>query len=76
MSNGAQIFIIMVFVTVVLLMQGLVVPVFGESAKMRKRLKKRIGGKECSAYIAAVQADELSTAAEIVTNFYDKKYAR
>ena len=42
MSNGAQIFIIMVFVTVVLLMQGLVVPVFGESAKMRKRLKKRM----------------------------------
>ncbi len=42
MSSGAQIFIIMVFVTVVLLMQGLVVPVFGESAKARKRLKKRI----------------------------------
>lgn len=42
MSSGAQIFIIMVFVTVVLLMQGLVVPVFGESAKARKKLKKRI----------------------------------
>lgn len=42
MSNGAQVFIIMVFVTVVLLMQGLVIPVFGESAKARKRLKKRI----------------------------------
>ncbi|NIL94130.1 MAG: secretion system protein [Woeseiaceae bacterium] len=42
MSSGAQIFIVMVFVTVVLLMQGLVVPVFGESAKARKRLKKRI----------------------------------
>ena len=42
MSSGAQIFIIMVFVTVVLLMQGLVVPVFGESAKARKRLLKRI----------------------------------
>ena len=42
MSSGAQIFIIMVFVTVVLLMQGLIVPVFGESAKARKRLKKRI----------------------------------
>jgi tight adherence protein B len=42
MSGGAQIFILLVFVTVVLLMQGLVVPVFGESAKARKRLKKRI----------------------------------
>jgi len=36
----------MVFVTVVLLMQGLVVPVFGESAKVRKRLKKRIADIE------------------------------
>ena len=42
MTSGAQIFILMVFATVVLLMQGLVVPVFGESAKTRKRLKKRI----------------------------------
>jgi tight adherence protein B len=42
MSGGAQTFILLVFVTVVLLMQGLVVPVFGESAKTRKRLKKRI----------------------------------
>jgi tight adherence protein B len=42
MSSGAQVFIIMVFVTVVLLMQGLIVPAFGESAKMRKRLKNRI----------------------------------
>ncbi len=46
MSSGAQIFIVMVFVTVVLLMQGLVVPVFGESAKTRKRLKKRIADIE------------------------------
>ena len=42
MSGGAQIFILLVFATVALLMQGLVVPVFGESAKTRKRLKKRI----------------------------------
>ena len=46
MSSGAQIFIVMVFATVVLLMQGLVVPVFGESAKARKRLKKRIADIE------------------------------
>ena len=48
MGSGAQIFIVMVFVTVVLLMQGLVVPVFGESAKVRKRLKKRIADIEAT----------------------------
>jgi tight adherence protein B len=42
MSGGAQVFILLVFATVALLMQGLVVPVFGENAKSRKRLKKRI----------------------------------
>ena len=48
MGSGAQLFIVMVFVTVVLLMQGLVVPVFGESAKVRKRLKKRIADIEAT----------------------------
>jgi len=48
MGSGAQIFIVMVFVTVVLLMQGLVVPVFGESAKVRKRLKQRIADIEAT----------------------------
>ena len=42
MSGGAQVFILLVFATVALLMRGLVVPVFGESAKARKKLKKRI----------------------------------
>jgi tight adherence protein B len=56
MGNGAQIFILMVAVTVVLLMQGLVVPVFGESAKTRKRLKKRIEDIE-----AAGDAEALSS---------------
>jgi tight adherence protein B len=32
----------MIFVTVFLLVQGLVVPVFGESAKARKRLRKKL----------------------------------
>jgi tight adherence protein B len=36
------IFVAMIFVTVFLLMQGLVVPVFGESAKARKRLLKKL----------------------------------
>jgi tight adherence protein B len=43
MSNGMLIFVAMIFVTVFLLMQGLVVPVFGESAKARKRLLKKLG---------------------------------
>ena len=42
MLSGTTIFIIMIFVTVFLLSQGLVVPVFGESAQARKRLKKRL----------------------------------
>ncbi len=42
MLNGPTIFIIMIFVTVLLLFQGMVIPVFGESAQARKRLKKRL----------------------------------
>jgi len=42
MSNGQIIFIVLIFVTVFLLAQGLVVPVFGESAQAAKRLKKRL----------------------------------
>jgi tight adherence protein B len=42
MSNGMMIFVAMIFVTVFLLMQGLVVPVFGEGAKERKRLLKKL----------------------------------
>jgi tight adherence protein B len=43
MSNGMLVFVAMIFVTVFLLVQGLVVPVFGESAKARKRLLKKLG---------------------------------
>lgn len=42
MLNGPTIFIILIVVTVLLLFQGMVVPVFGESAQARKRLKKRL----------------------------------
>ena len=41
-----------------------------------ERLKKRLGGQDCKAYIEAVEKGDLSTAAEIVTTFYDKKCAR
>lgn len=56
MTGGAQVFILLVFATVVLLMQGLVVPVFGESAQTRKRLKKRIADIE-----AAGETESLSS---------------
>lgn len=42
MLNGSTIFIIMIFVTVFLLFQGMVIPVFGNSVQARKRLKKRL----------------------------------
>jgi tight adherence protein B len=42
MLNGEVTFLVLIFITVFLLMQGLVVPVFGESAQTRKRLKKRL----------------------------------
>lgn len=42
MSNGMMIFIGLTFVTVFLLVQGLSIPVFGESAQARKRLRKKL----------------------------------
>jgi tight adherence protein B len=45
----------MIFVTVFLLMQGMVVPAFGESAQARKRLKKRL------AKIGSVDGEESYT---------------
>jgi tight adherence protein B len=42
MSDGMMFFIVLVFVTVFLLAQGLTTPVFGESAKARKRLKSKL----------------------------------
>jgi len=42
MSGGMTVFLLMVFATVFLLMQGLVVPVFGEGAKARKRLMRKL----------------------------------
>lgn len=42
MSEGMIIFVAMVFTAVFLLSQGIVVPVFGEGGKVRKRLKQRL----------------------------------
>lgn len=46
MSTGLIIFIAVVFVTVFLLSQSMIIPVFGESRKARKRLKKRLAEME------------------------------
>ena len=48
MSDGVMIFIGMVFVAVALLSQGLIVPVFGESRQMRKKLQSRLGEIEAT----------------------------
>ena len=41
-DNGVLIFLGMVFVAVFLLAQGMIVPVFGENRRTRKRLKRRL----------------------------------
>lgn len=43
MSDGMLLFIATVFVAVVLLSQLMIVPVFGESRKLRKKLQRRLG---------------------------------
>ena len=42
MSDGVMIFAGLVFLAVALLSQGLIVPVFGESRQMRKKLQARL----------------------------------
>lgn len=42
MSDGIWLFVLLVFVTVVLLLQGTVVPVFSDSRKMSKRIQARL----------------------------------
>ena len=42
MSDGVMIFMALIFVAVALLSQGLIVPVFGESRQMRKKLQSRL----------------------------------
>ena len=46
MSDGMIFFIGLIFVAVFFLVQGLAIPVFGESAQTRKRLKKKLGDIE------------------------------
>jgi tight adherence protein B len=44
--NGTLMFVALIFLTVFLLTQGMIVPVFGESRQARKRLKKRLADIE------------------------------
>ena len=46
MSAGMIFFIGLIFVAMIFLVQGLAIPVFGESAQARKRLKKKLGDIE------------------------------
>lgn len=48
-DNGFLVYIALVFIAVVLLSQGLIVPVFGEGRKVRQRLKKRLADIEHAA---------------------------
>jgi len=48
-QNGLMVYVALIFVAVVLLSQGLIVPIFGEGRKVRQRLKKRLANIEHAA---------------------------
>lgn len=67
MSNGIWPFVLLVFVTVVLLLQGTLVPVFSESRKMSKRIHARLqrlsdaaGGQEFTSLLREKYLRELT----------------
>jgi len=68
MSNGLWLFALLVFFTVVLLLQGTVVPVFSESRKMSKRIQARLqrlaeasGGPEFTSLLREKYLRDLSS---------------
>jgi tight adherence protein B len=68
MSNGLWLFGLLVFFTVVLLFQGMVVPVFSESRKMSKRIHARLqrfadasGGPELTSLLREKYLRDLSS---------------
>lgn len=68
MSDGLWIFALLVFFTVVLLLQGTVVPVFSDSSKMSKRIQARLqrlaeasGGPEFASLLREKYLRELSS---------------
>lgn len=48
MSNGLIVFVAMVFVAVFFLSQGIVLPMFGDTSKVRKRLRQRLNEVEAA----------------------------
>ena len=48
MSDGMITFVVMVFVAVFLLSQGVISPAFGDNRKIRKRLRERLSEVENS----------------------------
>lgn len=56
MSDGMWIFIGLVFLAVFLLSQGMVVPVFGEGARIRRRLQSRLGDMARDEAVAGKQS--------------------
>jgi tight adherence protein B len=68
MSNGIWLFVLLVFFTVVLLLQGTIVPVFSESRKMSKRIHARLerladasGGPELTSLLREKYLRDLSS---------------
>jgi len=68
MSNGMWLFALLVFFTVVLLLQGTVVPVFSDSRKMNKRIQARLqrmadvaGGAEFNSLLREKYLRDLSS---------------
>ncbi|WP_129777862.1 type II secretion system F family protein [Peristeroidobacter soli] len=68
MSNGIWLFALLVFFTVVLLLQGTIVPVFSESRKMSKRIQARLqrladasGGPELTSLLREKYLRDLSS---------------
>ncbi|MDJ0748014.1 MAG: type II secretion system F family protein [Woeseiaceae bacterium] len=64
MSDGTLAFVALIFIAVFLLTQGLVVPVFGESRKMRKKLRGRL------------REIESSSGEEVLSSLLREKYLR
>ncbi len=64
MTDGPVMFLLLVFVTVFLLVQGMAIPVFGESAQARKRLKRRL------------DAIDANSTEESYTSLLRKKYLK
>lgn len=68
MSNGIWLFVLLVFFTVVLLLQGTLVPVFSESRQMSKRIQARLnrlteasGGPELTSLLREKYLRDLSS---------------